>query len=96
MKTLCLLLLLAVGAAAQEIPVSREHTAWVAASLRTIQTIKPGMTHTDLLKACKTEGGISKRLQRTYVFRDCPYIKVDAGSSRQEKEPASGGPPISS
>jgi hypothetical protein len=77
MKTFCLFLLIAAGNAAQENPVSRDHTAWVAASLRTMQTIKPGMTRAEVLKVFKTEGGISNRLQRTYVFRDCPYVKVD-------------------
>ena len=77
MKTLCLLLLIAVGTVAQEIPVSREHITWVGASLQTMQRIKPGMSRTDLLKVFKTEGGLSNRLRRTYVFRDCPYIKVD-------------------
>jgi hypothetical protein len=77
MKTLCLFLLIAVGNAAQENPVSRDHTAWVAASLRTMQTIKPSMTRADVLKVFKTERGLSNRLQRTYVFRDCPFMKVD-------------------
>src|SRR5215469_4830765 len=77
MKTLCLFLLIVVGTTALENPVSRDHTDWVAATLRTMQTIKPGMTRANVLKVFRTEGGISSRLQHTYVLRDCPYIKVD-------------------
>ena len=54
-----------------------DHTAWVAESLKRMQTIKPGMTRTDLLKVFTTEGGLSTGLQRTFVSQDCPYFKVD-------------------
>jgi hypothetical protein len=55
----------------------KDHTAWVADSLKRMQTIKPGMTRADLLKVFTTEGGLSTGLQRTFVSRDCPYFKVD-------------------
>jgi hypothetical protein len=55
----------------------KDHTAWVAESLKRIQTIKPGMTRTNLLKVFTTEGGLSTGLQRTFVSQDCPYFKVD-------------------
>lgn len=32
-----------------------------------------------LLKLFTVEGGFSNRTTRTYVFRECPYIKVDVG-----------------
>jgi hypothetical protein len=35
------------------------------------------MKRADVLKVLTTEGGLSNRLQRTYVHRDCHYIKVD-------------------
>ena len=35
------------------------------------------MTRADLLKVFTTEGGLSTDLRRTYVYRGCPYIKVD-------------------
>lgn len=41
-----------------------------------IHTIQPGMTREDLLKVFTTEGGISNRLHRTFVYKQCPYIKV--------------------
>jgi hypothetical protein len=56
---------------------NKDHTAWVAESLKRMHTIKPGMTRTDLLKVFTTEGGLSTGLQRTFVSQDCPYFKVD-------------------
>jgi hypothetical protein len=55
------------------------HSEWVAKSLKTIQTIKIGMTRRELLKLFTVEGGASNRTTRTYIFRECPYIKVDVG-----------------
>jgi len=57
--------------------LDKDHTAWVGESLKRMQTIKPGMTRTDLLKVFATEGGLSTGLQRTFVSQDCPYFKVD-------------------
>jgi hypothetical protein len=42
-----------------------------------MQTVKVGMTRSDLLKIFTTEGGLFSGLQRTFVSRDCPYFKVD-------------------
>jgi Tfp pilus assembly protein PilV len=56
---------------------AQSHIAWVAEALMRMQTIKPGMTRSDLLKVFTTEGGLSTRLQRTFVSRDCLYFKVD-------------------
>ncbi|MEO8726788.1 MAG: hypothetical protein ABI383_11805 [Acidobacteriaceae bacterium] len=55
----------------------QEKTQWIAKVMMTIMTVKPGMTRADLLKVFTTEGGISTRYQRTYVFQECPYIKVN-------------------
>jgi hypothetical protein len=41
------------------------------------QKIKPGMTRAELPKVFTTEGGISSATHRTFVYRGCPYIKVD-------------------
>ena len=35
------------------------------------------MKRQDLLKVFTTEGGLSTRFQRTYVYAECPYIKVN-------------------
>jgi len=57
--------------------IEKDHMAWVAKSLKRMQTVKPGMTRTDLLKVFTAEGGLSTGLQRTFVSQDCPYFKVD-------------------
>jgi hypothetical protein len=76
--SICVIFLIAVvGFHGQEIQQSSPaQTQWIAASLKTMQTIKPGMARADLLKVFTTEGGISTRRQRRYIFRECPYIKV--------------------
>src|SRR5213075_1310743 len=56
---------------------SQGETEWVASSLKEMQKIRVGMTRSDLLKIFRTEGGQSTGLNRTYVYRECPYIKVD-------------------
>ena len=55
----------------------QSHLAWVTDALISMQTVKPGMTRSDLLKVFTTEGGLSTGLQRTFVSRDCLYFKVD-------------------
>ena len=67
----------AVVHARPQIAGQREHVAWVAEALKRMQTVKPGMTRTDLLKVFTTEGGLSTPLHRPFVSRDCPYFKVD-------------------
>jgi hypothetical protein len=52
-------------------------TEWIADILKEMQKIKVGMTRADLLKVFTTEGGLSTGLNRTYVYRECSYIKVD-------------------
>ena len=54
-----------------------QHIDWVKNSLLKIKTIRVGMTRGRLLEVFTTEGGLSNAFQRTYVFRECPYIKVD-------------------
>ncbi len=56
---------------------SQIQTEWIVNSLKEMQTINVGMTRADLLKVFTTEGGLSTGLNRTYVYRECPYIKVD-------------------
>jgi hypothetical protein len=64
---------------AQDFRPDREHTEWIAHVMQTIDAVKTGMTRADLLKVFTGEGGLSTRLQRTYVYKACPYIKVTFG-----------------
>ena len=58
-----------------------EPTEWIATALHSIQAIKVGMTRSELMKVFTTEGGLEFKSattsQMTYVYRKCPYIKVD-------------------
>jgi len=57
--------------------IAEEHTRWIDSVLRSILTIKPGVTRKDLLKVFTVEGGMYQRNHRKYVYKECPYIKVD-------------------
>jgi len=57
--------------------IDLEHTKWVESVMRSILTIKPGATRKDLLDVFTEEGGLSTRTHRTYVYKRCPYIKID-------------------
>jgi hypothetical protein len=80
-----LLLLVAAMAFAQESvqpgqrgsEIDSEHTKWIDGIMRSILTVKPGATRRDLLRIFAEEGGLSTRTHRTYVYKRCPYIKVD-------------------
>lgn len=54
-----------------------QRTAWIAKLMRQLQAIHPGMKREDLDTLFTTEGGKSTRFERTYVSRECPYIKVN-------------------
>jgi hypothetical protein len=46
--------------------------------LKEWSTIKPGTTRLELLKLfTPEEGGISNSTQRRFIYKHCPYIKVD-------------------
>ncbi len=67
--------------------IDREHTQWVDQVMRSISTIKPGMTRKDLLRIFVEEGGLSTRSHRQYVYKHCPYIKVDIEFSPADDQP---------
>jgi len=60
---------------------------WISKVLRQIDKIKPGMRRKDLLKGFTTDGALSNRFQRTYVQKECPYIKVDVRFKAVNNEP---------
>jgi hypothetical protein len=45
--------------------------------IRIADALRPGMTRADVLQNFQTEGGISARQWNHYVYKQCPYIKVD-------------------
>src|SRR2546423_14294145 len=89
-----MVVLLVIIASAMTAPMSSKtlnNTEWVAKTLKEIQTIKVGMTRKELLEKFTTEGGLSSRTWRTYVYRECPLIKVDVelepvGASEEKRK----------
>ena len=63
--------------ARDEARIDQDHTRWIDHVIRSIATIKPGMTRQNLLNIFGEEGGLSTRTQRKYVYKHCPSIKVD-------------------
>jgi hypothetical protein len=61
--------------------VNKDLTRQIADILTECQKIKLGMTRAELSKTFTTEGGLSTAKHRTYVYRGCPYIKVDVDFS---------------
>jgi hypothetical protein len=83
---------LSVSYARQGDAIDAEHTKWIARVLHTIQTVKPGMTRSDLRKVFREEGGLSTRAHRKYVFNGCPFIKVDVDFVFSDRDMASEKP----
>jgi len=48
------------------------------------------MTRGDIMRVFTFEGGLSTRAQRTYVYRQCPYIKVDVEFEVEQFRDAQG------
>ena len=72
-------------------PINNEQDKWIAEAIVEIQSLKTGMTRADLLKVFTEEGGISSRIQQTFVYRRSPYIKVDVTFQIQEANDALSG-----
>jgi hypothetical protein len=79
------------------IMVDKDLTKQIADILKLCQKVKPGTTYAELLKTFTTEGGISNSKQQTFVYRGCPYIKIDVEFtlSDPKQNTAEGGPIVS-
>ena len=74
--SLILLLLLCTPVSSQG-DSDAELTRLISEAIRETSAIAAGMSRGDLMRVFTVEGGLSTRAQRTYVYRRCPYIKVD-------------------
>ena len=63
---------------------NKDLTKQISVIITECQKIKPGMTRAELLKVFTTEGGLSSPKHRTFVYRGCPYIKVDVDFTLSE------------
>jgi hypothetical protein len=55
---------------------TREQNQWIANALQEIQSVQVNMKRSDLHRVFTTEGGISTRLSRVYIYKKSPFIKV--------------------
>ena len=74
---LCAFTCVVSAQALQNSEKSDEQTKWIGESIQEINTLKVGDARANLLKIFTIEGGISTALKQTFVYRKCPYIKVD-------------------
>ncbi len=82
---ICLVAVTVLGVLAQEVDINarpdlqidREHTRWVEHVMRAISAIKPGMARKDIARVVSADGGLSTRSEGRFVYKHCPYIKVD-------------------
>ena len=70
-------ILFAYSSVSAQPATNNDLTKQISAILTEYQKIKPGMTRAELLKIFTTQGGIWSAMHRTFVYRGCPYIKVD-------------------
>jgi hypothetical protein len=61
----------------QKPQINASLTREVEAVIKMAVALQPGMTRADVLKNFQTEGGISARQWNHYVYKRCPYIKID-------------------
>jgi hypothetical protein len=61
----------------EKVDEQTDRILWVQSSLKRMETITVGMTRRELLQVFKTEGGLSNRTHRTYVYQECQHFKVD-------------------
>ena len=94
MRLYCIVILclgvVIVPASGQSGSAARNHCAWVQKSLDHIETVQVGMFRADLDRLFTYEGGIYSRSRQTYVYRKCPYIKVDVEFAPSEENERSG------
>lgn len=73
-------------------PNVSNHVDWVNQSLTQMQQIKEGMTRADLERVFTPDGGLQMYTETTYVYRECPYFKVDVQFEQEPNRPAAIGP----
>ena len=93
MKFAALILFLASLGLSHEASVTdSNHVDWVRQSLAEMQKIKKGMTRADMERLFVPDGGLQVYGATRYVYRECPFFKVDVEFERAPNSPRSGGP----
>jgi len=84
--------LVALAGASQPPPAPDDYTRWVESSMLEMKVVKIGVTRADVEKIFVPEGGMSTSLKKTYVFRKCPYFKVDVEFTAEQTNAVSETP----
>jgi hypothetical protein len=71
------------GATAQPQQSQEQPCRLIVQALEAAKKLKPGMLRADIEKDFQPDGGVSFRTQGRYVFRMCPYIKIDVNFDLQ-------------
>jgi hypothetical protein len=77
----CSAVLTAPLARADSDPARRERRAWVERCIKDFQSIKPGMTRSQVEKLLRHDGGLMQATQWRYRHPDCDYFKIDVDYS---------------
>lgn len=89
----CLLISgISISHSQQPSSTDKEHAKWIASAIRAIGAIKPGTTRGEMKKILQEEGGISTRTHRTYVYKQCPLIKVSIVFDATDADPSTEKP----
>ena len=71
------------AAAAQEaatgsaVKIGEDRSQWIEHVLHSISAIRPGMARKSLSRMLIEDGGLQVRQQTRYLYKPCPYIKVE-------------------
>jgi hypothetical protein len=54
-----------------------EYGRWIEQVMTKISSVKPGMTRQSLSQFFREDGGLQFPAQTRYVYKRCPYVKID-------------------
>jgi len=69
-----------------------EHTLWIDGTLAAIESIEVGMSHKELDRLFALEGGFHGGEGDVYIYKQCPYIKVNVQFTNDGKISRISGP----
>lgn len=62
-----------------------EHTLWIDGTVTAIESIQVGMSHKELDRLFRPEGGFHGGEDLVYIYKECPYIKVNVQLTKDGK-----------
>jgi hypothetical protein len=65
------------GVARETTATAKDGCAWLQTTLKELYSVEVGQTRRDLFRVFEAEGGLYTREWGHFVYRGCPFIKVD-------------------